>query len=139
MTPAAQQAALAKHLGLDQMFVLKKRGYYYRVNAAGYTSDLRDAWKVTEAVAKKHAYPYDEPVTMHPAPLPDWAGDLNAIAAVEDTLCAGDAGVVFEYRYETEIIHAINRAGKMRMRIRATAPQRLEALLRALYLWDDSL
>ncbi len=131
MSPAAQSAALAKHLGLDPLFVLKKRGLYYRLDAHGYTSDLRDAWKVTEAVAKQHVYPYDEPVTMHPTPWPDWAGDLNALEEAVNTLALDQQDRMWDWL--VELTGSINRA------CFATKAQRLEALLRTLSLWDDSL
>ncbi len=139
MSPAAQQAALAKHLGLDRQFVLMKRGYYYRVNAQGYTDQLSEAWRVSEAVAKVHARPGDQPVTMHPVPLPDWAGDLNAMREVELTLTDHQHK---QFRQHL-ILAAVEESNRLivwsRIETSPSAAQRLEALLRVLNLWDDSL
>lgn len=46
-------------------YVLRKRGLFYRPNAAGYTSHIDEAGRYTKAEALKHVYPHDEPVTMH--------------------------------------------------------------------------
>ena len=46
-------------------YVLKKRGYFYRPNAAGYTDRFYEAGRFTLAEAVRHEYPYDEPVTKH--------------------------------------------------------------------------
>ncbi len=128
MTLAAQQAALAKHLGLDRQFVLMKRGLFYRPDAQGYTDQLSEAWKVSEAVAKEHENPHGIWVTMHPLPWPDWAGDLNAIAAAVATVTDPfKQGLYLAYLGDTAW-----------QRESATAAQRLEALLRTLNLWDDA-
>ncbi len=131
MTPTAQTAALAKHLGLDRQYVLMKRGHYYRPNAMGYTDQLSEAWKVSEAVAKEHVNPHDTPVTMHQLPWPDWAGDLNAMHEVEKTLDGG------QFRAYTRALMEVVSPGYYP--VIATAAQRLEAMVRALNLWDDSL
>ncbi len=139
MTLAAQQTALAKHLGLDRQFVLMKRGYYYRVNAAGYTDQLSEAWRVNEVEAKKHARSGQEPVTMHPLPWPDWAGDLNAMREVELTLTDHQHK---QFRQHL-ILAAVEESNRLiawsRIETSPSAAQRLEALLRTLSLWDDSL
>lgn len=49
-------------------WVLMKRGLYYRPKANGYTSNIEEAWRLTEAEADRHVYPHDEPVTKHRAP-----------------------------------------------------------------------
>ncbi len=133
MSPTAQQTALARHLGLDRQFCLMKRGYYYRPNAQGYTDQLSEAWRVSEAVAKEHARPGEDAVTMHALPLPDWAGDLNAVQAVWlsltwETQCAAALK-----------LHVVCGSNQFNHVVAATAAQRLEALVRVLNLWDDTL
>ncbi len=131
MTSTAQSAALAKHLRLDRQFVLMKRSYYYRVNAQGYTDQLSEAWKVSEAVAKEHVYPHDEPVTMRPAPLPDWAGDLNAIQAVW-------LGLPWDKQCAAALkLHEVCGSNQLNHVVAASAAERLEAILRTLNLWDS--
>jgi hypothetical protein len=64
---------------IPHLFTLMNRGLYYRVNAAGYTSRLEEAWKVTEDVADKHVYPHDEPVSKHRLPYPPFATSADAV------------------------------------------------------------
>lgn len=65
--------------GEPQYFVMK-RGYFYRVGAAGYTDRPGEAWRVPLEIAKKHEYLRgEEPVTICLAdPLP-YCTNLNAI------------------------------------------------------------
>ncbi len=46
-------------------WLIRKRGYFYRSNAQGYTQCLSEAGRYTLEEAKKHEYPHDEPVTIH--------------------------------------------------------------------------
>lgn len=46
-------------------YLLQKRGYFYRPNAAGYTSRIEEAGLYTLQEATRREYPYDEPVTKH--------------------------------------------------------------------------
>lgn len=49
-------------------WVLRKRGYFYRPNAQGYTASIHEAGRYTEAEAKAHAAEgVSPPVTAHPA------------------------------------------------------------------------
>jgi hypothetical protein len=82
MTTPEQIIALAEWEGKYPLFVIMKHGLYYRPNAHGYTNDAADAWLVTKQVASEHEYLHDEPVTIHPAPLPRYPEDLNAIEPV---------------------------------------------------------
>lgn len=63
MTNEEKSLRIAKFCGKDNLFVLKKRGLYYRPGASGYTSNISEAWILAEDEANKHVYPYDEPVT----------------------------------------------------------------------------
>ncbi len=140
MTPTAQTAALAKHLGLDRQYVLMKRGYYYRPNAMGYTDQLSEAWKVSEAVAKEHVYPHDEPVTMYPTPWPDWAGDLNAIRSAVAECHSRSVGLDPLFVKKLALVRGgwVNNT-VLDLMLYATPAEWLEALLRCIGAWDDSL
>jgi len=70
-------------IAFPDCWVVKKRGYYYRPNAAGYTDRPSEAWRIPHAEAKKHEYLRDEPVTIHPAPPLDYVNSLVAMAVVE--------------------------------------------------------
>lgn len=56
-----------------------KRGLYYRPGGAGYTSDVEQAGRFTEAEAKCHEYPHDEPVTIKRIATPPFCTDANAV------------------------------------------------------------
>jgi len=49
----------------SKCYVLRKRGYFYRPNAAGYTNKIEEAGRFTFTEASQREYPYDEPVTKH--------------------------------------------------------------------------
>lgn len=85
-TPEQMRVEIAKWCGTDNLFVLKKRGLYYRPNGAGYTGNISEAWILTNPEAEKHVYPHDEPVTMHPAPTPNYPASIDAMATAEATL-----------------------------------------------------
>lgn len=87
LTEEEKRIKIAEFLGYD-LHVIMKRGLFYRENAHGYTDSIREAWKLPRAEAKLHEYPHDEPVTIRPAPLPDFFHDLNAMAEAEKTLTA---------------------------------------------------
>lgn len=135
MTNEEQNIAVAEWLGPPK-FVLKKRGLYYRPDANGYTGNIRDAWMVTEDVADQHAYSNDEPVTKHPAPIPDFGSDLNAMHEAEIKL----RGCDYDYYNIPEVHKRWNDyqiSVCQNFGISATASQRREALLRTLELWKD--
>lgn len=46
-------------------YVLRKRGYFYRTNSAGYTAKIEEAGRYTLKEAVLHEYAHDEPVTKH--------------------------------------------------------------------------
>lgn len=74
-------------LAFPDCWVVKKRGYYYRPNAAGYTDRASEAWRIPHSEAKKHEYLRgDEPVTIHPALPLDYVNSLDAMALAEATL-----------------------------------------------------
>ena len=47
-------------------WVIRKRGYFYRPNRAGYTSDIAAAGRYTEADAKAEAMLELEHISAHP-------------------------------------------------------------------------
>ena len=62
----------------DKFVGLRRRGLWYRPNAGGYTDRQEEAGRYTREEAKKHAYPYDEPVTIHEFDVPKYASDPAA-------------------------------------------------------------
>lgn len=80
---------IAESMGLENRFVLMKRGLYYRPNGHGYTDAIEAAWVLSSEEADKHVYPHDEPVTKHPAPLPAFGSDANAALTLADALARG--------------------------------------------------
>ena len=86
MTNEEKSRRIAKFCGKDNLFVLKKRGLYYRPDGCGYTDNISEAWQLKEEDADKHTYPYDEPVTKHPAPIPDYFSDFGAILDAKNLL-----------------------------------------------------
>lgn len=85
-------------LAFPDCWVVKKRGYYYRPNAGGYTDRASEAWRIPHEEAKKHEYLHDEPVTIHPAPPLDYVNSLDAMALAEATL-TGDRRADYYCRY----------------------------------------
>lgn len=108
--------------------VLKKRGLFYRPDAAGYTSRVEEAWRVDEATALQHVYPHDEPVTMHEAPPPNYAADLNACHEFEKTLTHINDWMLYD-KALAETTEGFN--------FHATARQRCEAFLRVHNQWEE--
>lgn len=144
MTPAAQVAAIAQACGIVSQWTLMKRGYYYRPNAQGYTSNLAEAGRYTEAEAKQHVYPHvyphDEQVTMHPLPLPDYLGDLNAIRAAVADHCSRFVGLDPAFVQELAKVRGgwVNNT-MLDLMLHATAAEWAEAFLRVTGRWDDFL
>ncbi len=130
MSPTDQNAALAQIHGITPSWVLMKRGYYYRPNAKGYTSELAEAGRYIEEEAKRHVNPHDEPVTMHPLPPMDYLRDLNAMHEVEKVLNG------IQFRRYCEILLTLCSDGYV---VIATAAQRAKALLITFGLWTGPL
>jgi hypothetical protein len=121
--------------------VIMKRGLYYLPNAKGYTNNISEAWIVTEEEADKHTYPYDEPVTKRSAPVPSYYKNLNAIheasLLLTDLLYVADpSGSTTEKRAYLRWLFRL--CGGKEEAISATAPQRCEAILRAIGKWKES-
>lgn len=121
---------IAKWCGVANLFVIKKRGLYYRPHAKGYTSNIAEAWKVTEETADKHTYPHDEPVTKHRIPPTDFCNDLNAIHKAEKLL----KGEQQKRLYVARLV-SLMKPGEFT--VMAPARQRAEALLKTIGKWKD--
>lgn len=141
MTDNEIRIAMAELDGRAGMFVLMRRGLYYRPNAGGYTSNPNEAWVGSEDVAANRVYSHDEPVTKHPAPLPDYLDDLNAVHEVENKM-------INKIDFWVHLVCTVNGL-EIQMIVRdftvpemykasyATARQRCEAILRTLGKWKD--
>lgn len=137
MKEEEQKRAIAEAVNFD-LYVIVKTGYYYRPNASGYTSDIRDAWKLPYEEAKKYEMyagrddvSVNEKVLIEKAPLPDYLNDLNAMDEIEGTL----PQTKHYYPYY-ENLYSITGAC-MAFGLRATASQRAEAFLRAIGKWKE--
>lgn len=78
-------AWIAEHvMGTKNMFGLKKRGFWYRPNAHGYTDRQSEAWQLPFEEAKKHEYPHgghDDRVTVCEIEIPSYTS--NPAAAMQ--------------------------------------------------------
>lgn len=107
-------------LGADQLVGVKKRGYWYRPHAKGYTDRENEAWHLTREEAKKHEYLRGEdPVTICEFDVPHYTSDPAAALAVLK-ICAQDLdskqstnGIAISYAFgmwecvETDIFDGI--------------------------------
>lgn len=77
-------AWIAEHVMEAKNFVgVKKRGYWYRPNAHGYTDRQSEAWHMTREEAKKHEYLRgDEPVVICEFDTPSYTTDPAAAMMV---------------------------------------------------------
>lgn len=79
MTNQEINERIAAITGFYNTVGLKKRGYWYRPNARGYTACECEAGRYTLEEAKKHEYKLgDEPVTIHRFTTPNYAESLDA-------------------------------------------------------------
>ena len=138
----SQRIAIAEYCGKGHRCVLMKRGLYYRHNANGYTDRIHEAWIVSEEEANRHVYPYDEPVTKHPAPTPDYLNDLNAMKQAEDYMEANDPRLCHDYVVQVKAV--INRRAGLRpdgmvgdyRLLNADASVRSEAFVQVIGKWE---
>jgi hypothetical protein len=142
--PTAEEVnrAVALAMGTADRWVLMKRGLYYRPNGKGYTADVSEAWVLTEKEADEHAYPHDEPVTKHPAPLRDYHGSLDACAEMEASLTVDQQ---FDYGEQLRKLsgnvgdrggHFVPNGFGCFALAHLSAPQRTEAFLRLHGKWE---
>lgn len=146
MTDTEMRIAIAEACGVANRWFIMKRGRYYRPNACGYTSDIKEAWIVTEEEANKHVYPHDEPVTKHRAPLPDYPNDLNACHEMEKVLSHEQQEQYWD-ELERVILDPVrseypdaklNDTNTKLILLFSTARQRCEAFLKVLNLWTET-
>lgn len=90
------------------LYVIIKRGQYYRPNANGYTSSLVEAWKLPKSEAKKYEMyadrknvPNCEKALTRPAPIPDYPNSLDTIAEAARGLTGGQTA---RFQYELDEI-----------------------------------
>jgi hypothetical protein len=135
--------AIAEACGIP-MFGLKKRGYWYRPNARGYTDRNNEAGRYTLVEAKKHEYKRgnaDERVTIFQLPPPDYCNDLNAMHGAEKIFdgmdykfknkYVGTLEEILEVEIKKEDPECIPDVSGFEM-INATAHQRAEAFLKTI-------
>lgn len=88
-TPAelrSLDAFIAERVFDGPKFGLKKRGLWYRPDAKGYTDRQCEAWRLTEAEAKKHEYTrggYEEQVRVMILDTPHYTTDPAASDALD--------------------------------------------------------
>lgn len=132
MSPQDQNAALSKLHGKDDLWVILKRGLYYRPRAAGYTSKIEEAGIYTYQEAKRHEYVYpgiEDPVTIDKLPPLDYVNDLNAIHEIETLMLTDE-----QRRLVWLKLLSFFDGGDEEPTF-ATAAQRAEAILKVLRLW----
>jgi hypothetical protein len=111
MTPEAQRIAIAEACGYAHIRVIEGRGPVVWIMHEGHMEEVR---------------------------VPKYLSDLNAMHEAEKVLFEKDKTIQFgearySSRYRTTLIHQTNGN-----EWHATAPQRAEAFLRTLNLWDDA-
>jgi hypothetical protein len=137
MTPEAINAAIAKITGADKLWLVKKCGYYWRPERAGYTDRIAEAGRYTEDEAKRLEYkPKRAPaqwVTIEPAPPPDFFGSLDAMNGAEKLLWNQNDWSAC--KYQETLQHRVMATESWTWH--ATAPQRAEAFLRVFNEWKE--
>lgn len=126
---------IAEVSGAADKWTIVKRGLFYCPEAKGYTSDIEKAWILPLVEAKKHEYIHGahDDVTLFQAPCPNYHGDLNSCAEFEKTLSDED----YSGKYIHHLDDIMRRDGNITRCVSATAPQRCEAFLRTLGLWEE--
>lgn len=148
MTDQEINQAIAEACGFD-LFVIVKRGFYYRPNACGYTNSIAEAWKLPRAEAKRYEMYVDrsdvnqcEKVLIQSAPTPDYCNDLNAMHEAEELLNEKQCA---EYRrhlemtmvYSSAILDRNKPGAAYMFAFHSKARKRAEAFLRTVGKWKD--
>lgn len=136
MSPEEINAKIAKLTGANNLWLVKKRGLYYRPHSAGYTGNIAEAGRYSTEEARRHEYkrPWASPewVTIEPAPPLDYFGSLDAMhKAIQ--------GLTYEQaeRFDIELLEICRHENKgqdnplpLRFAVsNATPPQRAQALI----------
>ena len=137
MNPADINREIAGLCHPDGLWLIVKRGLFYRPNGHGYTDRQSEAWKLPFEEAKKHEYPRgEEPVTIRKAGDPNYHASLDACAQFEATLTSPREQADYAARLQRAISGPGMRAYVGEFAIAtATAPQRCEAFLRLHGKW----
>lgn len=142
-----QNIAIAKFCGVENKYVLIKRGLYYRPDYKGYTNNIDEAGKYTKAEAEKDAQSNHGEVIVRKLPVTDYTSDLNAMHIAEKAIPIRDRSV-----YWNELMMSVGPDGEVDLVddygeqstspstsgfsiVHATAKQRSEAFLKTLNLW----
>lgn len=141
MSPEAQIEALHRALKTEKLFLLMKRGYYYRPNAAGYTDQIREAGRYTAEEANIHtSNGRSQEVHSQVAPLEKF-DTFEALMVAERKLISDEREFVWaqellkaadpEYASKTGRVVAALSVAQMPL------DKRREALLCTLGLWQE--
>lgn len=111
-------AWISEHvMGIKGLVGLKKRGYWYRPDAHGYTDRQSEAWHLTREEAKKHEYLRgDEPVVICEIDTPHYSTDRAAAMQVQENCCDNLALIVVQVAGEWTVSQITGK------RIKASAP-----------------
>lgn len=134
MKKSDKMAALAKFEGYDNLFVLMKRGFYYRPGARGYTNNLAEAGRYTEDEANTMVYPHDEPVTKHPFPPENYLHDHNLVHRLESKLIKTP---ILWNKYMAILATASDGQKYCGELVHRKAEDKCDAILMAAGLWVD--
>ena len=126
MKQELQNAAIAEACGKQQLYAVRKEGFYYRPFGHGYTSDIKHAWHTTKQTAESELVS-GEDMEIVPVPTQNYTGDLNAMHEAE---------TVLKGQYWVAYFDLIQHTGKA-TGVRATAAQRAEAFLRTIGKWVE--
>lgn len=152
MSPQKQQLAIAEACKHD-LWVIVKRGLYYRANAHGYTNSIAEAWKLPKEEAKKHEMYADrsdvdqcEKVLIQRAPLPDYLNDLNAIheaiaQVIDPRFIQGFHEALYEVlerHWTPKRWYMFSTTGQFFAFTIASAAQLSEAFVKAISKWEDT-
>ena len=137
MDPEKQRIAIAEACGW-RILTMREAVEFGLYKTGGFPMD-QDAWQfLYDGNNKKHAGTgfRNKEYGGWVRALPDYLGDLNAMHEAEKLLDDGvdDAGSL-RYRYAGFLYHIT--VPQNLQPFRATAPQRAEALLRTLNLWEE--
>lgn len=144
MDEAKQRVAIWEAAKPLNRFGVMKRGWWYRPKQCGYTGNESEAGRYTLEEAKRHESIHCEPddvIVVEFSP-PDYLNDLNAMAEAEKVLTHVQCIAYHECLNQIQATDTQERNGEIEYQAQdfwfhATAPQRAEAFLRTLNLWES--
>lgn len=110
-------------LCVEPLYLIVKRGLYYRPGGGGYTNSVAEAWKLPLHEAKEYEMyvgrddiPECEKVTLELAPIPDFANSLDACRSFEETLTVDERKEYVDLLWpgQTAVFLAITASAKER-------------------------